>query len=132
MYTPISKYKLTRNRNDGEDLKLFRQQILDLHNQQWSASDIARHFNKNHTTILYHLKVIGVKGIGAGKRLSHKIHVPIISSLRNPPKIPEYFKEDKINEGKLSYSNSNYFEDKRYLELLAKGGYVPNKNVIIN
>jgi len=100
--------------------KEYLDQIKELHLCGCSSVAIGIKLGRDHSTILSHLHKMGFRGKNFGGR-PRTDFIPLISCIRTPPKVSSYENGYRLNEGK---SYAEYFrEDKRYAELLKKGGY---------
>jgi IS30 family transposase len=102
-------------RISGTQLEELKKQIQKLHQQGLSSVAIGFKLKRDHSTILHHLKAMGLKStnINCGKIISME------KALINPTRLPNievnYLKE-KLNEGK---SYAEYLEKEKELKLKA-------------
>ena len=92
-------------RTRPNQLDSYRQEIIQLHSQGLSPSEIGDILEKERTTIIYHLRILGLRPVS--KPMEKRICVPeriekgLINKLNK--KIDIKYPAEKENRGKLSY-----------------------------
>lgn len=112
-------------RQDTTEGSLYLKEILRLHNLGWPSNKIGRKFGKDHSTILYHLRKLGVAPRGRGYYPPAPLQ-NIVVSLGNYNKY-DYLFNEPVNQGKtykeyLKASGKSKADIKRLLAIKTKGG----------
>lgn len=110
-------------RADTSEGSSYLSQILKLHNAGFPSTFIAKKFGKDHTTILYHLRKLGVpRGLGRGyRRPMVAVSVMVISTtVQAQVRIPKTSPYDHLFEEPIC-------QGKSYKEYLKASGRTPKE-----
>ena len=109
-------------RTQTNELENFRKQILSLYNEGVNASTIGHYLNRDHTTILYHLRALGVKRERQPKPLMPRVILrkPVgkFGSTIKGPDTPYIENGVKFCEGKTYAEYIQEERDKKWRQLL--------------
>lgn len=111
-------------RQDTTEGSLYLKRILQLHNAGWPSTKIGKKEGKDHSTILYHLRKLGVTPRGRG--YCPPVQVSNLNFVGQNQKY-DYLLNEPINPGKsyreyLKAAGKSKADIKRITAVKAKGG----------
>lgn len=110
------------HRTNGIELEYLQKEITDLHNQGMTSAAIGRKLFKDHSTILYHLRKLGLKAESVGGRPVGKYPICILKGYETKlPNVETNFTKEIIHETHKTYQDFlNDEKDRRFKYLTSK------------
>lgn len=123
-FTKRKRYFIpTGTRTLPENLDDFKKKIAELNSLGWSSVDIGRVTSRDHSTILYHLRNLGVKPTKTTRKTTQELQQFISILKADATILPDV--ENNCMEEKINISNKSYAdylkedEERKYKKLLS-------------